>query len=400
MPYVQSITNVLTTYLGWHRARLKFIARFQAAVLMRQTTNLAKLAASLKGGVQIASNYRRIQWRIQRFLSGYEVDFTALGRLLVHLLPQNEPYVAVLDRTEWHVGNTPVNILMIGVAHDGVAVPIAWKVLPNGGGSGSEAHIRVLERFLAIVDPEAIRAVVADREFIGVEWLLTLQEQDIPFAIRLRSNRRIGYSEGHSGEGHSGEGHSGEGHSGEGPALPVRMFARPVALGTDASHAERVLDGDRYLIGTDGQKVPVRVVIRRIASGDTDDPFLIVATYKLAATEALALYRKRWEIETLFAALKSRGYDLEATHVTEPGRMQRLLGLLALTFAWTHLVGEKRALWDGPPPKKAHERRAKSLFRYGLDWLQHLLTTPERQDAALFRCLSLLQRPTAHLPCG
>lgn len=380
MPYVQSITDVLTTYLGWHRARLKFIARFQAALLMRQTTNLAKLAASLKGGVQIASNYRRIQ----RFLSGYAVDFTALGRLLVHLLPQNEPYVAVLDRTEWHFGSRPVNILVMGIAHKGVAFPVAWKVLPNGGGSGATAHIDVLERFLAVVDPEAIKAVVADREFIATDWLLKLQEQNIPFAIRLRSNRRIG-------------------HSGVSPdedsALPVRMFARPVTLG-----AERVLAGDRYLVGTDGQKIPVRVVIRRIASDktshDTDDPFLILATYKLDPTEACALYRKRWEIETLFAALKSRGYDLEATHVTEPGRMQRLLGLLALTFAWTHLVGEKRALWDGPPPKKAHERRAKSLFRYGLDGLQQILTTPERQDAALFRCLSLLQRPTAHLPYG
>jgi len=217
----------------------------------------------------IASNYRRIQ----RFLSGYEVDFTALGRLLVHLLPQTGPYVVALDWTEWHVGQTPVNILMIGIVHKDTAVPIVGKVLPNGGGSGSEAHIDVLERFLAIVDPEAIKAVVADREFVGTDWLLALQERTIPFAIRLRSNRRIGYS---------------DGHSNQGSALPVRMFARTVA-----PNAEQVLEGDRYLVGTEGQKVPVRVVIRRIdsdtTSHDPDDPFLIVATYKLDPTEALAL---------------------------------------------------------------------------------------------------------------
>lgn len=50
MHYVQSITNVLTNHLGWHRARLKFIARFQAALLKLQTTNLSKIAVSLKGG--------------------------------------------------------------------------------------------------------------------------------------------------------------------------------------------------------------------------------------------------------------------------------------------------------------------------------------------------------------
>lgn len=372
MPYVQSITDVLTTYLGWHRARLKFIARFQAALLMRQTTNLAKLAPSLKGGVQIASNYRRIQ----RFLSDYDLDFTALGRLLVHLLPQNELYVAVLDRTEWHFGKTAVNILMIGIAHKGVAFPVAWKVLPNGGGSGSDAHIDVLERFLGIVDPKSIKAVGADREFISATWLAHLQQRGIPFAIRLRSNRGLGRA---------------GGGAEEGPALPVRMFARTVALGT-----EEVLE-DRYLLGADGAKVKTNVVVRRIASDEAEDPFLILATWNLDPTRASALYRTRWEIETLFAALKSRGYALERTHLTTPDRIQRLIGLLALTFAWTHLVGEHRAGREGPPPTKRHGRREKSLFRYGLDELQSVLTTPDGQGAAFFRCLSTLRSPPAYL---
>ena len=120
MHYVRSITNVLTNHLGWHRARLKFIARFQAALLKLQTANLSKIAVSLKGRVQVTSNYRRIQ----RFFSEYDIDFTALGSLLVHLLPQKGPYVAVLDRTEWHFGETPVNILMMGIAHEGIAFPM------------------------------------------------------------------------------------------------------------------------------------------------------------------------------------------------------------------------------------------------------------------------------------
>lgn len=372
MHYVQSITNVLTNHLGWHRARLKFIARFQAALLKLQTTNLSKIAVSLKGGVEIKSNYRRIQ----RFLSEYDVDFTVLGGLLVHLLPQTGPYVAVLDRTEWHFGSAPVNILVMGIAHEGIAFPVAWKVLPKGGGSGAGSHIQVLERFLSVVDPESIQAVLADREFISVEWITRLQEREIPFSIRLRSDRRVGLSE-------------------EGPALPARMFARAVALGT-----EEVLE-DRHLFGEDGEKVETNVktnvVVRRIASDEAEEPFLILTTWKLDPTGASTLYRKRWEIETLFAALKSRGYDLEETHLTEPDRIQRLIGLLSLTFAWTHIVGEKRAMQEGPPPIKSHGRRERSLFRYGLDKLQSLFTTPERQATAFFLCLSALRSPTAHL---
>lgn len=42
---------------------------------MLQMTNLSKIAVSLKGGVEIASNYPRIQ----QFLSDYVLNFTALG---------------------------------------------------------------------------------------------------------------------------------------------------------------------------------------------------------------------------------------------------------------------------------------------------------------------------------
>ena len=93
----------------------------------------------------------------------------------------------------------------------------------------------------------------------------------------------------------------------------------------------------------------------------------MLATSGLDPTRGPALYRQRWEVETLFAALKYRGFDLEATHLTDPDRVRRLIGLLAVAFAWSHLVGEKRAEIDGPPPRKAHGRRSRSLFRYGLD---------------------------------
>ena len=41
------------------------------------------------------------------------------------------------------------------------------------------------------------------------------------------------------------------------------------------------------------------------------------------------------------AALKSRVFNLEETHLTAPDRVDRLICLLALTFGWTHLAGEK-----------------------------------------------------------
>lgn len=67
------------------------------------------------------------------------------------------------------------------------------------------------------------------------------------------------------------------------------------------------------------------------------------------------------EIEMLFAALKSRGDDLERTHLAVPDRNQRLIGLLALAFGWMWLIGLRRANREGFPREKSHERQHRSL---------------------------------------
>jgi hypothetical protein len=380
MPYVQSITDVLSSHLGWHRARLKFMARFTSAMLSMKTTNLRRIAIALKAGVEAKSNYRRIQ----RFLGEYDFDAAALGRFLLRLLPQEAPYKVVIDRTEWHFGEMPVNVLVIGIAHQGMAFPVVWNALPDAGSSGSDVQRRLFDRFLSVVDPEDIEVVMADREFISMQWLRHLRERGVSFCVRLRADRRVGL-----------------GPEGQEAAFPARTHAR---MQSEVGEEPRVLCGQRYLFESDeaGEALPqARVVVRRIgADASSGDQFLILATSGINPEEATRLYQKRWEIETMFAALKSRGFDLEETHLTAPDRIERLIGLLALAFTWTRLVGQKRAGRYGPPPtRKSHGRRERSLFRYGLDWLQSILTTPEPQRRAFYTCLRGLRSPTAFLSC-
>jgi hypothetical protein len=54
---------------------------------------------------------------------------------------------------------------------------------------------------------------------------------------------------------------------------------------------------------------------------------------------ALADYGNRWGIETLFGALKTRGFCLESTHFTDEARLSKLLALLALAFVWAMKAG-------------------------------------------------------------
>jgi len=54
----------------------------------------------------------------------------------------------------------------------------------------------------------------------------------------------------------------------------------------------------------------------------------------------LMTYKKRWSIETLFGNLKSRGFNLEQTHVTDHERLEKMVNILAIAVVWALKVGE------------------------------------------------------------
>jgi hypothetical protein len=92
-------------------------------------------------------------------------------------------------------------------------------------------------------------------------------------------------------------------------------------------------------------------------------------------------YAKRWEIETLFKCLKSGGFNFEDTHLINPERLEKLVAFLAIAFSWAYLRGEG-CHTQKPIGIKRHQRPAKSIFRYGLDWLRDiLLNIIEKVDA-------------------
>ena len=290
------------------------MARFTSAMLSMTTTNLRRIAIALKAGVEAKSNYRRT-------FSVFSASTTSTQR-------RSGAFFCVCSRrrlpTRWSsTERSGISarclsgvLAQVGIAHQGMAFPVIWNALPDAGSSGSDVQRRLFDRFLSVVDPEDIEVVMADREFISMRWLRHLRERGVSFCVRLRSDRRVGL-----------------GPEGQEAAFPARTHAR---MQSEVGEEPRVLCGQRYLFGSGeaGEALPqARVVVRRIgADASSGDQFLILATSGIDPEEATRLYQRRWEIETMFAALKSRGFDLEETHLTAPDRIERLIGLLALAF--------------------------------------------------------------------
>lgn len=357
MEHVTELTQILQAHLGWNKARLTFLARFLMGLVQLSTVRLTRLAVALNGHAQPQSNYRRIQ----RFFSGFEIDPDAIARLVLFLTPK-ERLLLILDRTQWQLGQQDLNILVLAVAYRGMAFPVVWTVLPTRGGSNTQQRITLLTLVLRIVPAERIEALLADREFIGKEWLAFLREKKIPFIIRIKGNLRV--------------------TSRRGCIVPAASLFTSLRL-----EQSTILRGRRSLCGE-----RLYVAGKRIL-GRNKKPELLLVITSGDPRQALETYARRWEIETLFGGLKSRGFDLEATHLCRPERLEKLLACLALATIWAHHVGEWVHTIVQPIKRKKHKRRDKSFFRLGLDHLSAILLHRHDRASALEICFDLLRYP-------
>jgi DDE family transposase len=298
-----ALKSALAEHLNWHGARLGFLAQFLLALLKVRNVNLAELAKGFSGPSKTDSHYKRLQ----RFLRSFEIDYDDWARLLVRLLPVGEgPWRLTMDRTNWQFGKAEINLLVLGIAYHGIALPIFWTVLDKAGNSNTAERIALLRRFLDVFGAERIAVLLADREFVGEDWFHWLQKHRIPFHQRLKRNTLI-------------------------PNAWNRLTRADALFGSLKPGQIYLLPGRRPVWGCF-----VHLSAMRLEQGE----FLIIASSNAPQAQAIDAYADRWQIETLFGCLKSRGFNFEDTHLVKPERLGKLFALLALAFAWTYRTGE------------------------------------------------------------
>ncbi|WP_051536243.1 transposase [Marinilabilia salmonicolor] len=100
--------------------------------------------------------------------------------------------------------------------------------------------------------------------------------------------------------------------------------------------------------------------------------FVIIASLN-KQDQALIDYKERWQIETMFKAMKSSGFNLEDTHLNNLDRLTTLIAVVAIAFVWAYLAGIDKHENISPIKVKKHGRRAYSFFKYGLIRIAHAI---------------------------
>ena len=188
MNQVTLIRQTLQPHLDGHGARVTFMALFLIALFRVKTVNLAELATAFVGKAQTESNSKRLQ----RFFSQFELNYWSVANLVVGLMNIPQPWVLSIDRTNWEFGACRINILMLGVVHQGVAFPLLWWMLDKRGNSNTIERIELLEEFFEVFPEVEVDYLTADREFLGAQWFEYLLEQSlIELRIRIRESDQL-----------------------------------------------------------------------------------------------------------------------------------------------------------------------------------------------------------------
>jgi DDE family transposase len=334
MADIRHLERTLAENVTWNKARINFLAKFIVALVQVKTVSLVQISSVMSGRAKQDSHYKRCQ----RFLRHFALPFAEIARLVLKLLGLSGPFIISIDRTDWYLGETPLNILMLSVVSKGVAFPLLWTVLEKKGCSDTKERIELLEKYLSLFGPDSLLFVTADREFIGRDWFRYLRQERIPFRIRIKENIKVANSRGH------------------------KMVSAKNLFRTQRAGVGSLLSGKRKVLGEElwlmGMRTP-------------EGEYVIVAS-STESDEILSDYAKRWKIETLFGCLKTRGFCLEETHLTKRERLEKLLALMTVAFCWAYIAGEWLARTN-PIKIKKHGRLAKSLFRHGFDYLRGVL---------------------------
>ena len=349
--FSNALSSAVSKHITLSPTRRETLAWLALLIMQQGTICLWRLAAYVATAAQTES----VRRRFYRFFQYVKLDGVMAARVVVDLLGlAGKPWVLTMDRTNWDFGKTTINILMISVIWNGMGVPLIWVLLPSAGNSNTKTRVCLLDRLRKTFPGLKSASLMGDREFIGDRWLAYLERRRIPFILRLRENQYV-----------------------------VRDGFETWTIADIAKRLER---GQKQIVkgwcrlgqNVADQSPAVRLVIMRLPTGE-----LLALACSGNPRRAFQDYRCRWTIETMFVNLKTKGFNMEDTHITDRDKLSTLCAVLALAVALSVKTGVAMARLK-PIPLKKHGRKAWSLFALGLHTLRKIFTTAIRDQIIVF----------------
>lgn len=236
-------------------------------------------------------------------------------------------------------------------------IPLMWTLLDKQGSSSGAERIALMQRYLELFGAGSIRYLLADREFIGPEWIGFLLRNKVIFSIRVKANMAVVLETGRT------------------HLLETLLRKR------DGRTLLRKHEG-RFATMPSNLGTPLRFACKELDNGE----LLIIVSNSENPSEALRVYKRRWFIEYLFRDGKSGGLNMEDTHLTDLEKLSLLTAIVTLAMVWSYACARRkmgrRGIAKGP-----HGYLRKSWFRTGFDLLRNWILHSQDKAAEVWTTL-------------
>jgi hypothetical protein len=315
---------------------LNTLAGLVSGIVGGHSAHLPKIAKKVPDNTKKESRVKRFS----RWVNNDRIEFRcyylpyveALLTALAHC-----PLLLAMDGSEMGRGCVT---LMVSVIYKKRALPVVWIVVQGSKGHfPEETHVRLIEQVHDIV-PEGCEVIfLGDGEFDGVTLQATIAAYGWEYACRTAKNAQI---------------------CDDGDWFPL--------------HEVDVQPGDcigvHDVLITHQAYGPVLVIAWWNAQ--CKEPIYLVTNMSLVE-EACYWYKKRFRIETFFSDQKSRGFNMQKSHLSDPDRLSRLMMAACLAYIWIVYLGVLAKRDDWVRIIHRPDRCDLSLFQLGLDLLEHFL---------------------------
>jgi hypothetical protein len=320
-----------------HQGHIQTLALMITGIVIGRNAQLSKISEE----APVEAKDKSTEMRLRRWVKNSEIDvdvmYMPFARQILEALSMS-PLILVMDGSQ--VGRGCM-VLMVCVVYKKRALPIAWVVYKGKKGhTTAKRHIQVLEKVLPLLPEDSEVVLLGDAEYDTTEMLLWVHG-NTPWHYVMRTSPQIYVQEGEKSQA-----------IGAYPLTRGHLFHREqVGFTQEASLILNVVGwwGSRY-----------------------EEPIFLVTNLPNAYL-ACRYYRRRFQIETFFSDQKSRGFQINKSHLSDPARLSRLLIAAFLAYIWMICLG----LWVVTTKQTGWidrtDRIDKSLFRLGLDWIKHAL---------------------------
>jgi hypothetical protein len=324
---------------GNQARHLNTLAALISGIVGSRSCQLPDIASKVPDGNKKESRVKRYTRWLQNERITSDVYFLPYAAELLATLATTQSLLLAIDGSE--VGRGCV-ALMISVIYKQRALPLVWVVVAQAKGHLAEAqHVQLLAQAQALVPAGATVIVVGDGEFDGVTWQATLQSYGWEYVCRTAKNVQLG-------------------------VVDAETLAPFETVNVQPGECIALFDV------TFSQQLYGPVLAIAWWDAAYKQPIYLVSNMALCA-EACYWYSRRYRIETFFSDQKSRGFNLQKSHLTDPTRLARLLIATCLAYIWIVYLGvvAQRDQWVRIIHRT--ERCDLSLFQLGLELLEHLL---------------------------